>query len=262
MQRKVLLQVLPVQIHSQRNLISTYAVLDPGSDSTLIQKEIAEHLQLDGECYQLDINTVNDVSTQNLRRVSFGLSSKDQPDPVMVHGAWVIDKLNIESFKLSKKRAAEQWSHLSNVDLPELKGEEVMILIGSDMAHFLIHLEVRQGRWDEPIAVKTPLGWTLFGNVSPGHCDSINANLLTMDQETMLQHQIERFWEIDSYGTKRALHESALSVDDKRALAILKSTTVKEEGHYKTALLWKGEPDLPNNRTMAVSRLHCTEKKL
>ena len=261
-QQKVLLQVLPVQIHSQGNLISTYAVLDPGSDSTLIRKEIAEHLQLDGECYQLDINTVNDVSTQNLRRVSFGLSTKDQPDPVMVHGAWVIDKLNISSFKLSKKRAAEQWSHLSNVDLPELKGEEVMILIGSDMAHLLIHLEVRRGRWDEPIAVKTPLGWTLFGNVSPGRCDSINANLLTMDQETMLQHQIERFWEIDSYGTKRALHESALSVDDKRALAILESTTVKEEGHYKTALLWKGEPDLPNNRTMAVSRLHCTEKKL
>ena len=38
------------------------------------------------------------------------------------------------------KRAAEQWSHLSNV--PELKGKEVMILIGFDMAHFLIHLEV------------------------------------------------------------------------------------------------------------------------
>ena len=57
-QRKVLLQVLPVQIHSQRNLISAYAVLDLGRDSTLIRKEIAEHLQLDGECYQLDINTV------------------------------------------------------------------------------------------------------------------------------------------------------------------------------------------------------------
>ena len=113
--------MLAVQIHCQGNLISTYAVLDPGSDSTVIRKEIAEHLQLDGERYQLDINTVNNVSTQNLRRVSFGLSSKDQPDPVIVHGAWVIDKLNIPSFKLSKKRAAEHAAHLSNVDLPELE---------------------------------------------------------------------------------------------------------------------------------------------
>ena len=77
-QRKVLLQVLPVQIHSQDNLINTYAVLDPGSDSTLIRKDLADRLQLVGETCQFHINTVgNDVSTQNLHRVSFSLSSKD-----------------------------------------------------------------------------------------------------------------------------------------------------------------------------------------
>ncbi|KAL9974311.1 hypothetical protein ACROYT_G011332 [Oculina patagonica] len=127
----------------------------------------------------------------------------------MVHGAWVINKLNIPSFKVSKKRAVEQWNHLSDVDLPELEGGDVMILIGSDMAHLLIHLE-----------------------------------------------------EIDSYATKQVPSDSTLSVEDKRALAILESSTVKEEGHYKTPLLWKGEPGLPNNRAMAVSRLHSTEKKL
>ena len=254
-QRKVLLQVLPVQIHSQDNLINTYAVLDPGSDTTLIRKDIADRLQLVGETCQLNINTVgNDVSTQNLHRVSFSLSSKDQLDPVMVHGAWVIDKLNIPSFKVSKKMATEQWAHLSDVDLPEVKGCDMMILIGSDMAHLLVHLEVRQGRWDESIAVKTPLGWTLFGNVSQGRCGTMNVNILTSDKESTLQHQIERFWEIDSFASKQ-VPESTLSVKDKRALAILESSTVKEEGHYRTALLWKDEAILPNNRAMAVSRL-------
>ena len=262
-QGKVLLQVLPVQIHSQGNLVSTYAVLDPGSDSTLIRKDLADRLQLVGKTYRLNINTVgNETATQNLDRVSFGLSSKDQPDPVMVHGAWVIDKLNIPCFKVSKERVAQHWNHLSDVDLPELDGGDVMILIGADMAHLLIHLEVRQGRWDEPIAVKTPLGWTLFGNVDQGHCETINANFLASDKEITLQHQIERFWEIDSYATEQVLSESTLSVEDRRALAILESSTVKEEGHFKTALLWKREPALPNNRAMAVSRLHSTERKL
>ena len=64
----------------------------------------------------------------------------------MVHGAWVIDKLNIPCFKVSNKRVAQQWNHLSDVDLPELDGGDVMILTGADMAHLLIHLEVRQGR--------------------------------------------------------------------------------------------------------------------
>ena len=62
--------------------------------------------------------------------------------------------------------------------------------------------------------------------------------------------------------TKQALSESPLSAKDKRALAILQNSTVKEKSHYKTALLWKHEPNLPNNRAMAVSRLHSTEKKL
>ena len=146
-QQKVLLQVLPVQIHSRGNLVTTYAVLDSGSDSTLIRKDLADRLQLVGETYRLNINTVgNRTTAQNLDRVSFSLSSKDQPDPVMVHGAWVIDKLNIPCFKVSNKRVAQQWNHLSDVDLPELDGGDVMILTGADMAHLLIHLEVRQGR--------------------------------------------------------------------------------------------------------------------
>lgn len=98
--------------------------------------------------------------------------------------------------------------------------------------------------------------------MNQGHCETISANFLASDRETTLQYQIERFWEIDSYATKRVLSESTLSVEDKQALAILESNTVKEEGHYKTALLWKCEPVLPNNYAMAVSRLHSTEKKL
>ena len=47
-----------------------------------------------------------------------------------------------------------------------------------------------------------------------------------------------------------------------RVSAILQSSTVKERGDYKTALLWKQDPNLPNNRAIAVSRLLSAEKKL
>ena len=82
-----------------------------------------------------------------------------------------------------------------NIDLPDIDGCDVKVLIGSDMAHLLIHLEIRQGRLDDPIAIKNPLGWTLFGNVDNEHCDTINTNFLVTDQETRLQNQIVRFLE-------------------------------------------------------------------
>ena len=66
-----------------------YAVLDPGSDSTLIKRDLADHLQLVGEVYQLNLSTVgNGVKAQRLNRVSFCLSFKDHSEPVMVNGAW------------------------------------------------------------------------------------------------------------------------------------------------------------------------------
>ena len=130
-----------------------------------------------------------------------------------------------------------------------------MLLIESDMAHLLIHLEVRQRRWDESITIKTPLGWTLFRNLSSGHCETINSNFLVTDEGTWLQQHVEQFWKVDSYAIKQAVSASALSAEDKRALAILHS-------HYKTALLWKHEPNLPNNRAMAVSRYPSAEKVL
>ena len=105
----------------------------------------------------------------------------------------MIDRLNIPSVKVSKERVTEQWNHLMNIDLPELDGSDVKVLVGSDMAHLLIHLNVRQGRWDEPITVKTPLVWALFGNVVNERCDTINANFLVADHEAQPQNQIQRF---------------------------------------------------------------------
>ena len=99
------------------------------SDSTLIRKDLADCLQLVDKTRH-NINTVgNEITAQNLDRESFSLASKDQPDPVIVYGAWVIDKLNSPCFKVLKKRDAQQWNHLSDVDQPELDAVDVMILI-------------------------------------------------------------------------------------------------------------------------------------
>ncbi|KAK2549152.1 hypothetical protein P5673_030528 [Acropora cervicornis] len=46
--RKVLLQVLPVQINSPRGVVDTYAALDAGSDLTIIRRDLADHLRLGG----------------------------------------------------------------------------------------------------------------------------------------------------------------------------------------------------------------------
>ena len=91
---------------------------------------------------------MNETATQNLDRVSFSLSSKDQPDPVMVHGAWVIDKLSIPCSKVSKKRVAQQWNHLSddsgivlNIVIPPLVASCKILIISVNFLEALAAID-------------------------------------------------------------------------------------------------------------------------
>ena len=199
--KRVALQILPVKVRGSNATISTYAVLDAGSDSTLIRKDLADELQLDGDMHQPELTTVGSDPTSNeFKCVSFELSSDSHPTSISVDGAWVISNMDIPVFQYSKERASSRWKHLEGIDLPDLRGDGVKLLIGSDMAHLLLHLDTRRGRQDEPIAVKTQLGWTLFGSISYKHGKRLHLNTASISQGDTIHQSLERFWEMDSYG--------------------------------------------------------------
>ncbi|XP_048576192.1 uncharacterized protein LOC116619385 [Nematostella vectensis] len=261
------LQLVPVLAWGPKGQVKTVAVLDAGSDSTLIRKDLAEQLELKGETHQLQLNTVkSDTRSCNMQRVGFRLSSDDHPEKIDVEGAWVVHKLNISKHKVSGKEAAKRWNHLEGVNLQTLEAGDVTLLIGSDMAHLLVHLDVRQGRPGEPIAVQTPLGWTLFGRLGRAvqpNLMHVHSNLTLLKVGELLNEQVQRFWETDSYGVSRTERPIGPSAEDRRALETLDSTVRKMGGHYETGLLWKDEAVvLPSNRRMAMYRLNSTEQKL
>ena len=65
-------------------------------------------------------------------------------------------------------------------------------------------------------------------------------------------HQLERFWEVENDAVI-AEYKLSVSVEDKRALAIMEQSVKVEDGHYQIALPWRQYPPfLPYNRFMAV----------
>ena len=65
----------------------TYALLDPGSQITLVKESLAKKLKRGGKETKLSINTVSGHSTINTREIEITLTSMDGTSAVEVPGA-------------------------------------------------------------------------------------------------------------------------------------------------------------------------------
>ena len=68
------------------------------------------------------------------------------------------------------------------------------------------------------------------------------------------------FWAIENYGLAGD-SSMCMSVEDKKALAIMERSVKLDQGHYQVALPWRQFPPfLPYNRPMAERRLQVLKR--
>ena len=257
------LQVIPVTISNGEKSMQVNALLDTGSDTTLIKSSLAAKLNLAGKTQTMRIsNVLTKKQSIKSKSVNFTISSasRDNNDSAIpIQDAWVVDSLNVKMRPYNLPSLRKDFDHLKDISIvPPLKGD-VEVLIGADTPEALLHLDFVKGKSkDDPMAVKTIFGWTLFGGRSTDQ--SITANFLSFEK---LEASVERFWEQESYGTTSKLSPALLTKDEKRALKLLEEGTKLVEGRCEVGLLWrKDEVQLDNNRCMAEKRLLSTEKRL
>jgi len=98
------------------------------------------------------------------------------------------------------------------------------------------------------------LGWAI--NCPLGRNGSAKCTSNFVRADTALDQQFQRFCNMEFNDS--LLHiEKAMSLEDKRALNVMESTAVLNEGHYEITMPWRFSPlCLPNNRILAA---HCLE---
>ena len=246
----------------------TYALLDSGSQASLIFESFAEKLRLDGLRDVLTLGTINSKKEfKPSRKVSFAVkatSSGNDGSLYPVSEAWTIPQLNLPVQRITRSEM-QTWLHVADLEIPEVDSKDVTILLGANVLEAILQREVRRGSPGQPAAVLTAFGWTLTGSVkSLVTPESLHVMLIhTVPSEGDLLHrQVQNWWRTDSFGTKYA-QTSPRSLEDKRALQTLQETVKHVGDRYQVGLLWK-TPDIefPDNRAMAERRLCSTEKVL
>ncbi|KAK3739937.1 hypothetical protein QZH41_015978, partial [Actinostola sp. cb2023] len=265
----VLLQIVPIVVTSQEGSnVQTFALLDSGSQTSLVLEDFANKVGLDGVTSTLHLGTVNsrDEAVRS-RKVSFKVSAVNKVEDsheVVVEEAWTVPQLNIPEQKVTRDMLKD-LPHLSDIPIPEIDSGAVTILLGANVLEAILQRDVRRGNVGQPVAVLTAFGWTLTGSIKsvvpPERLHVMHVHRVRNAEEQLLQ-RVEEWWRTDAFGTKYE-NETPRSVEDKKALEILENTVKHLGDRYEVGMLWRDrDVKFPDNRAMAEKRLKSTERRL
>ena len=271
---RVGLQVVPVKVSAPygNRVIETYAFLDSGSNTTMCLSSLAKDLGADCTPVEFTLSTVSGNEKRKAQQLSLDVVGVTTGKGVKLNKVWTTDSLPVAPESIPTATDVRQWSHLKDVELADLVNKEVTILIGSDVPEALCPLEVRSGKRNQPHAIRTILGWTVMGPLKGTGYQEAQMNFIQVDQAlgctedvkglSSIHQQLQSLYNSEFNESTADLKE-CLSIEDRRAKAMMDNSVRLEGAHYEIGLPWKyDEPSLPNNRTMAEKRLGYLKKRL
>ena len=193
------MQILPVTLKHSNKTVTVDALLDNGSDSTIISENVAQYLGLQGEERQVEIKSALSKTVHfNTKMVSFEIVT-DNGNSNMKINANTASHLDVPTVKYDGNEIKNQYQHLRDIPFCDINDDNVGLLTGTNDADSLIQREFRVGDQGDPIAVKTALGWVLVGGSKPIIKNSISCNSLLNTTLESLNQNVKQFWQIDSY---------------------------------------------------------------
>ncbi|XP_073776433.1 uncharacterized protein [Danio rerio] len=270
--RQVLLKICKVLLRNGSHCLETYALLDDGSERTILLHSAAQQLRLTGRPEELVLRTVRqDLHTLHGASVTFTVSPASQPKTsFMIRNAFTAETLGLAEHTYPVHELQIKYSHLQGLPLSQAESVQPLLLIGSDCPHLITPIEpVRLGPPNGPAAIKTRLGWTLQGPTHKikNHLPSQQCLFTaTQDPYTDLYRQVEKLWQLDvlPYRSEKLITRSK---QDQEALSLLESKTIRVEvdgvARYATPLLRvKNMPLLQSTPESILPCLRGIEKRL
>ncbi|KAK7879615.1 hypothetical protein WMY93_033671, partial [Mugilogobius chulae] len=199
---KVLLKISKVLLRSEDKCLETYAVLDDGSERTIILQSAAKQLGLKGSKEVMALRTVRqEVEKLHGAAVSFSISPAANPDKTYtIQNAFTSEQLSLAEHSHPVASLKQKYKHLSGLPLPPLNRVRPMLLIGADYTHLITPIEpVRMGPPGGPAAIKTLLGWTLQGPAQAIKSSSNVSHCLftSAPSHSELFSCVEKLWQMD-----------------------------------------------------------------
>ncbi|XP_062557240.1 uncharacterized protein LOC134222113 [Armigeres subalbatus] len=258
-----LFRIVPVTLYGPRTTVMTYAFLDDGSSFTLIEDSLIAELGISGTSMPLCLTWTANMTRMesNSMEVQMTISGGgDKRRNKMV--AHTVRNLGLGSQSLRYDDLAKKFPHLRKLPVASYKNAVPRLLVGIDNLNLSVPLNMKEGGKHEPVAVKTRLGWCIYGGQkSNSSSNSINLHTCACVSDRELHNTVKEYFALEDVGTKAEVVLESNEIQ--RARMILQQTTQRVGIRYETGLLWKYDSiEFPDSYHMALRRLECLERKM
>lgn len=261
----LLFRIVPVTLYGPERELNTFALLDEGSSLTLIDADTANLLDLSGPESNINMQWFGNQSTkQTSRKVSIGIKGTSPQDQrYTLDNVQTVRNIQLPTQTVQLSSLHSRYHHMRRLPIAGYENAVPKILIGLDHHHLGVPLSTCSRSERGHTAVKTKLGWVVFGrddnNVQTGshilHCD-------TDTRLELLECTVKQFFESENMGVTKPTHDLE-SDEDAHARRILEATTKRVGDRYQTGLLWRANTGpLPDSYQMALRRLIIVEGKM
>jgi hypothetical protein len=235
--------------------------MDDGSDTSYLRKEVLELLGIRGTPGQLEIATITDEVVADSERAEVTIENMEGNLRRRI-SVWTMPDICTNLRIIDWATIKARYEHLSEIPFPSSHGgKTVDMLLGSDYPELMVCLDEKIGDPGEPIARKTPLGWTCVGRIKTKanqlRKSSFCTNLKSIVQPQPIDEELRALWNQDLIDYGEVEHFSEW---EKKAMEKTAATLRYVGDRYEVGIPWKNQrPGLPDNREAAEKRLRSLE---
>ncbi|XP_062714039.1 uncharacterized protein LOC134290847 [Aedes albopictus] len=258
-----LFRIIPVTLHGTKGSINTFAFLDEGSDLTLIESDLVASLGVKGTKLPLCLRWTGNTSRveKESQQITIEIAGIGQDKRHKLLNARTVNSLGLPRQTFEVENAVKKHKHLQGIPLSTYRDAVPKILIGVDNLRLALPLKVREGDGPAPVAVKTRLGWCVYGPRGSSSLESHSFHICECSCDETLHEAVKDFFAIEGAGAGPTA--TSMKKEDERALTIMEATTHRVGNRFETGLIWKEDHvEFPNSYSMAVRRLECLERRM
>ncbi|XP_046619726.1 uncharacterized protein LOC124304951 [Neodiprion virginianus] len=178
------------------NLHHARALIDQGSDTSMITERLAQRLHITRTKASIAICGVGGVQTATAKgKVELKVTARHK-NTTIVTTALILPKLTLYGNNVEASR--REWNHIKGLDLadPDFEASDpIDVLLGADIYAQIMDTGLRKGGRNQPIAQKTIFGWILSGTTSASNASTNTTVSHHCSTRDSLSSMVRRFWE-------------------------------------------------------------------